>query len=153
MFTVNEYTPSANVYGYMILIGTGTGAYIQMPFNACQECVSPSQIPAAVGLITWAQLAAPAITLSIANSVFLNRARHALEQILPIEVRSQALHIVSGAGKGILNRLDAATRISVVHAIVRSLAKSYILIMTSGALTLVLSAVLVVLLRRRSRGP
>lgn len=70
MFTVDEDTSSAKVYGYSVLLGTGTGAYIQMPFNAAQEFVDPSMIPAAVGLITWAQLAAPAVTLSIANNVF-----------------------------------------------------------------------------------
>ncbi|KAJ4301929.1 hypothetical protein N0V90_004025 [Kalmusia sp. IMI 367209] len=145
MYTVDEHTSPAKIYGYSILIGSGTGAYIQMPFNAAQESVSSAQIPAAVGLITWAQLAAPAITLSIANSVFLNRAKIALAVILPPD--APLLSIVSGVGKDYLQHLNQETRNQVVHAILHSMAKSYILIITSGGLTLILTTALVVLSR------
>lgn len=149
MYTSDENTSAAKIYGYSILIGSGTGAYIQMPFNACQEFVSPTLIPAAVGLITWAQLAAPAITLSIANAVFLNGAKEALTQILPSGLKDQALTIVSGVGKDQITRLSQQGRQDVEHAMVENIAKIYVLIMTSGALTLVLSSVLVLRLRRK----
>lgn len=148
MYTVDEHTSAAKIYGYSILIGSGTGAYIQMPFNAAQESVSPAQIPAAVGLITWAQLAAPAITLSIANSVFLNRAKISLAAILPPD--APLLSIVSGVGKDYLRHLDQGVRDQVVHAILHSMAKSYILIITSGGLTLILTIILVTLGRRET---
>ncbi|SMR53099.1 unnamed protein product [Zymoseptoria tritici ST99CH_1E4] len=149
MYASDENTSAAKIYGYSILIGSGTGAYIQMPFNACQEFVSPTLIPAAVGLITWAQLAAPAITLSIANAVFLNGAKEALTQILPSGLKDQALTIVSGVGKDQITRLSQQGRQDVEHAMVENIAKIYVLIMTSGALTLVLSSVLVLRLRRK----
>lgn len=147
MFTVSETTSSAKVYGYSILLGSGTGAYIQMPFNACQEFVEPAFIPAAVGLVTWAQLAAPAITLSIANSVFLNTAKGALEKILP--QNAPILSVVSAVGKDYLQKLDRETRNAVVHVVVHSMAKTYVLIITTGALTLVLSAVLTLRMVRK----
>lgn len=142
MYTVDEHTSNAATYGYSILIGSGSGAYIQMPFNAAQEFVSQSEIPAAVGLITWAQLAAPAVTLSIANSVFLNRAKTALGAVLP--PNAPVLAIVSGVGKEYLENLDQHTKDRAVHAILHSMAKSYILIIVSGALTLVLTVLLIV---------
>jgi hypothetical protein len=151
MFTVDENTSAAKVYGYSILIGSGTGAYIQMPFNACQEFVSPAMIPAAVGLITWAQLAAPAITLSIANAVFLNGSKRALTRILPSELKNQALAIVSGVGKDQLATLSQQRRGDVEHAMVHNIAKVYILIITSGALTLVLSSILVLRSRKKAK--
>lgn len=151
MYTVDENTSSAKVYGYSILIGSGTGAYIQMPFNACQEFVNPALIPAAVGLITWAQLAAPAITLSIANAVFLNGSKGALTRILPAGLKDQALTIVSGVGKDQLARLSQQGRDDVEHAMVHNIAKIYILIITSGALTLVLSSILVVRARKLTK--
>ncbi|KAH9816995.1 putative efflux pump antibiotic resistance protein [Teratosphaeria destructans] len=146
-FTVDEATSAAKIYGYSILIGTGTGAYIQMPFNACQELVSdPALIPAAVGLITWAQLAAPAITLSIANSVFLNTARTAIAKVLPAD--APILAILSGVGKGYLDTVSQDSRQDVTHAVVHSMRKAFILVVTAGALTLVLSP----LLLRTTRG-
>ena len=140
MYTADEHTSSAKIYGYSILIGSGSGAYIQMPFNAAQEFVHPSQVPAAVGLITWAQLAAPAITLSIANSVFLNRAKVALGTILG--PNAPLLSIVSGVGKDYIEGLDQEIQDRVLHAILHSMAKSYIIIIVSGGLTLILSTFL-----------
>lgn len=140
MFTVDEHTSTAKTYGYSILIGTGTGAYIQMPFNAAQEFVSSAEIPAAVGLITWAQLAAPAISLSIANAVFLNRAKIGLGAILPTD--APFLNIVSGVGKDYILTLEDRTKEQVVHTIVHSMAESYILIIVAGGLTLIQTTVL-----------
>lgn len=142
MFTVDEHTSTARIYGFSVLLGTGTGAYIQMPFNAAQEFVDPAMIPAAVGLVTWAQLAAPAITLSIANTVFLNRAKIALGDILP--ENAPILNIVSGVGRDYLRSLERDVRDRVFHAIVHSMAKSYVLIITSGALTLALTSLLAI---------
>lgn len=141
MYTVDEHTSGAKIYGYSILIGSGSGAYIQMPFNAAQGFVDPSMIPAAVGLITCAQLAAPAVTLSIANSVFLNRAVAQLKPILPPD--APTLQVVSGVGSDYLASLDPANRAAALHAILRSMSNAYILIITSGALTLVMSCFLV----------
>lgn len=150
MYTVDEHTPTANVYGYIIMLGSGWGAYIQMPFNAAQECVSAGLIPAAVGLITWGQLAAPAVTLSMANAIFLNRAKALLTSILP--PRAPVLGIMSGVNKAALQALPPEKKQQAVHAIVKSLSLSYILIIVGGALTLVLSVGLPFLFARRRAG-
>ncbi|KAI9708713.1 MAG: hypothetical protein M1820_003668 [Bogoriella megaspora] len=149
MYTVDERTSGAKVYGYSILIGSGSGAYIQMPFNAAQGFVEPSMIPAAVGLITGAQLAAPAVTLSIANAVFLNIAVARLKSILPPD--APTLQVVSGVGSGYLSSLDRAKQDEVLHAIVQSMSNAYILIITSGALTLIMSSFLVLHTRRSKK--
>lgn len=141
MHTVDEGTSAARIYGYSILIGSGSGAYIQMPFNAAQEFVEPRMIPAAVGLITFAQLAAPAITLSIANSVFLNKAVAQLKTILPPD--APTLQLVSGVGSEYLSNLDRGKQAEVLHAIMQSMSNGYILLITSGALTLVMSSILI----------
>lgn len=140
MYSIDERTAGANVYGYSILIGSGSGAYIQMPFNAAQGFVERSMIPAAVGLITCAQLAAPAITLSIANSIFLNRAVAQLAPILP--QNAPTLQVVSGVGNVYLSSLDRTKQADALHVILKSMSNVYILIIASGALTLVISTCL-----------
>ncbi|KAL9617495.1 MAG: hypothetical protein Q9160_007706 [Pyrenula sp. 1 TL-2023] len=149
MYTVDEHTSGAKIYGYSILIGSGSGAYIQMPFNAAQGFVEPNMIPAAVGLITGAQLAAPAVTLSIANSIFLNKAVEQLRLILPSD--APILQVVSGVGSSYLAGLDQAKKDEVVHIILRSMSNAYVLVITSGALTLLMSIFLVLLSYRPTR--
>ena len=149
MYTVDEHTSGARIYGYSILIGSGSGAYIQMPFNAAQEFVDPSMIPAAVGLITCAQLAAPAIILSIANALFLNRAVAQLDAILPLN--APILQVVSGVGSDYLSSLDSIKQAEVLHAILQSMSNVYILVITSGVLTLVMSGFLVLHSRKSTK--
>lgn len=149
MYTADEHTSGAKIYGYSILIGSGSGAYIQMPFNAAQGFVKPDMIPAAVGLITGAQLAAPAITLSIANSVFLNKAVAQLKPILPSN--APTLEVVSGVGSSYLAGLDQAKQDEVLHIILKSMSNAYILVITSGALTLLMSTLLLLLSYRSTR--
>lgn len=140
MFTVDEHTSAAKVYGFSVLIGSGSGAYIQMPFNVAQQITHPNLIPAVVGLITYAQLAAPAFTLSIANAVFLNRAKSALSKILP--PGAPTLSVISGFGSNYLKSTDPKIRRQALHAIVQSMAKVYILIFLAGVLTLILTSIL-----------
>ena len=147
LWVTDEHTSAAYFYGWSIVIGSGSGAYIQMPFSAAQRYVKSSQIPAVVGLITGAQLAAPAVTLSIANSVFLNQAVAALRPILPPD--TPALRVVSGAGSEYLRRLDGAVQARALHAIVESMTKVFLLVLASGVLTVATAAFLIIYVHLR----
>ena len=50
--TINANTPSANIYGYSILIGAGAGCYIVAGFAIVQSLVPVEDIPNAVGAMT-----------------------------------------------------------------------------------------------------
>ena len=144
MYTVDANTSTANIYGYTILLGTGTGAYLQMPFAVAQAKVEPVLIPVAVGFTAFAQLAAPAITLSMANSIFLNRATHGVLAVLPNASPATIQSVISGTDRGYLQSLGEDVRDRVVTNIVESMGNVYIIIIVAGALTLVLTTFLAV---------
>lgn len=143
MYTVDETTSTASIYGYNILLGIGTGAYLQIPFAVAQiQVPNPELVSVAVGFVAFAQLAAPAVTLSMANTIFLNRAIDALRQILPDASHVTLQNIISGVGQEYLDQLPSSTRQEIMHVIAMSISRIYILLIAAGGLTLVLTAIL-----------
>ena len=83
LYTVDESTSTAKIYGYSIILAVGGGAFVQLSFTVVQAKVEKHPIPVAIGFCTFAQLAGPAVALSIANAVFLNEATDGIAAITP----------------------------------------------------------------------
>ncbi|KAJ8065326.1 hypothetical protein OCU04_006016 [Sclerotinia nivalis] len=83
MYTVNEFTSAANIWGYTILLGAGGGAFVQLSFTVCQSKVEKHEVPVAIGYCTFAQLAGPAVALCIADAVFLNDSIAGIRKLAP----------------------------------------------------------------------
>ena len=139
MYTVNDHSGTANVYGYSILLAVGSGAFVQASFSVAQAKVEPRMIPLAIGFITSGQITGATIALAIANSIFLNRAEENIQKILPNIPQQEVQSMISGAGSALLKSLDADTKAKVLNAIVQSMSRVYILEITAGALALVLA--------------
>ncbi|KAK0103229.1 hypothetical protein ONS95_005263 [Cadophora gregata] len=140
MYTVGTHTATATVYGYSILIGFGTGLFAQASFSVAQAIVEPENIASAVGFITCAQVTGVTIALAIANSVFLNGSQDKIAALMPMVPRSDIQAAIAGAGSDFVAGLSPELQAGVLHAIVESMSKTYILVVTAGAVVLVLSA-------------
>ncbi|KAL2139965.1 hypothetical protein VTI28DRAFT_4442 [Corynascus sepedonium] len=93
----------------------------------------------AVGFMTCAQVGGSTIALSIANTIFLNRATTQITQILPDKPGSAVQAMISGANRALLRSLDGAVRTDVRNAIVTSITDALTLDVTAEALTLVVA--------------
>ncbi|KAH0548215.1 hypothetical protein GP486_008069 [Trichoglossum hirsutum] len=139
MFTVDENSSTSSVYGYSVLIGIGAGCYVQASFSVAQAKVVPDEIPMVVGFISSSQVLGITISLAIANTSFLNTAARKLTVILPNASSEQVKAAIAGVGSTLFKNLSDEVRGKVLHAIVQAINQSYILVMTAGALTVVLS--------------
>ncbi|GKT94814.1 major facilitator superfamily transporter [Colletotrichum tofieldiae] len=70
--TVTETTPNANIYGYNILIGSGTRCYIVAGFAIVQSLAPAHDIAKVVGAMTISQDLGIIIFLAISGSLFHN---------------------------------------------------------------------------------
>ncbi|KAI9719384.1 MAG: hypothetical protein M1812_003455 [Candelaria pacifica] len=139
MYTVDEFSSTSRIYGYIVLIGIGSGSFVQASFSVAQSKVEPHLIPSAIGFITCAQVAGITISLSIANSVFLNNSTKSITAILPNVPISEVQGAIAGAGSAFFEKLTPDIRARVLHAIVDSIKDAYILVLTAGSLAVVLS--------------
>ena len=139
MYTVKLDTSNSKIYGYTVLLGIGAGTYTQASFAVAQVKVKPHEIPMAIGFIALAQILGATIALAIANSVFLNQATNGILAIVPHEPRGVVQGAVSGAGSTFFQTLDPSVKAAVLGAVTHSISRVYILAITAGALTIVLS--------------
>ncbi|KAK6071131.1 MFS drug efflux [Seiridium cupressi] len=139
MYTVQVDTSESRIYGYTVILGAGVGMWLQVPFSAAQAFVAPADIPAAVGLVMLGQFVGITISLAIANTVFLNDSERAIAAILPGVSPESIKEAMEGATSGFLATLDDSLRAQVLDAIVAAMSKAYILVITAGSLTAVLS--------------
>lgn len=146
LYTLKVSTSTSSVYGYTVLAGIGCGAFVQASFSVAQAKVGTEQIPIAIGFITCAQVGGATISLAIANTVFLNQATKSIGALLPAVPLVDIQAAIAGAGSKLIKSLDKQKQADVLHAIVDSMSRVWILGMTAGALVIVLS-----LLMRREK--
>lgn len=140
MYTVDDTTSVGRVYGYTVIIGFGVGLFCQASFSVAQAKVQPEMIASAVGFITCAQIVGVTIALAIANSVFLNKSQTSIQAILPNIPTAEIQQAIAGAGSQFFADLSGSVKQQVLEAIVAAMSKTYILVITAGALVTVLSA-------------
>lgn len=79
------------------------------------------------------------IALTLSNTIFLNVAQQKIGAVLPGTSPELIKSAISGTSSVFLRTLDPDTQAQVLHAIVGALSKTYALVITSGAVGLVLS--------------
>ncbi|KAF3797748.1 Efflux pump DEP3 [Colletotrichum gloeosporioides] len=139
MYTVDRSSSQSAIYGYTVLIGFGICIFIQASFSVAQAVVDPKNVAAVIGFVTLAQYLGNTTALAIANSLFLNLAETKVQKILPEMSASEIEAAISGVAGGFVQRLDDGVKGRVIDAIVDSISKTYILVMTAGALVALLS--------------
>ncbi|THV48720.1 hypothetical protein BGAL_0231g00030 [Botrytis galanthina] len=136
---VTPDTSIAKIYGFTILIGFGVGLFAQASFSVAQAVVSEELVSSAVGFITCAQVGGVTIALAIANSVFLNGSQEKIQAVLPNLPAAEIQRAIAGAGSEFVKNLTEIQQKEVIQAIVESMSKTYAMVITAGALTIVLS--------------
>ncbi|KAK3936554.1 putative MFS drug efflux [Diplogelasinospora grovesii] len=138
LYTVNQYTPLANVYGYEILLGLGSGAATQLTFAIASIKVAPEDIGRSTGWEAFAQLGGPTISLGMAQAIFLNKARAAIASLLPDLNAAEISTIISDPNNPLLRNQPQDVQNQVVDAVVRSMSNAYIVCLVGGCLVLLL---------------
>ncbi|KAI4254387.1 MAG: hypothetical protein L6R42_007212, partial [Xanthoria sp. 1 TBL-2021] len=139
MYTVDCNTSASTVYGYSVLIGIGTGSFLQASYGVSQALLDPEDIPNAIGFISIGQSIGVVLFLSVAGTIFNNEAIKAVTPILVGVSETEVEGAIAGTRSSIFETLDEATRARVVEAIIQSLDKVYGIIIAGGALVFILA--------------
>ena len=129
MYTVDENTSTAAVYGYSALMGIGAGCLIQVCFVVAQAVVPRVEMPMSVAFISFAQTTGIALTLTITNTIFLNLAQRYISSAIPTATPGEVKAAMSGVGGPFLASLTLEQQGAVVHAIVKAISKCYLVLL------------------------
>jgi len=139
MYTVGVSTSVSAVYGYSVLLGVGVGIFVQASFAVAQGIVKEDEIPSAVGFITCGQITGITISISVANSIFLNKAETGISELLPQVPITDIQAAIAGVGSKFVQSLPEDVKEAVLEVIVTSLSKTYIMNIVAGALSVILA--------------
>ncbi|OJD18667.1 hypothetical protein AJ78_01363 [Emergomyces pasteurianus Ep9510] len=139
---VDATTPAREIYGYEVLVGIGTGCYIQAGYAVMQSFTEPAMMAYSISFMMLAQLLGITFGLSISAAVFVNYAINGLIQTIPNVTHDEIESALLGASGNILAQLPAEVREASLAVIVEGIKKVYIPVYVSGAVGLVTSVFL-----------
>lgn len=139
-YTVDQNTSLANIYGYEVLLGLGSGAATQLTFAVASIKVGPGpgDVGRSTGWEAFAQLGGPTISLGMAQAIFVNKAQAAVTNLLPDLSASNISSIISDPNSSLLRDLPGDMQQGVVRAVVQSMSNAYIICMVGGCLIFLL---------------
>ncbi|KAH6695438.1 major facilitator superfamily domain-containing protein [Plectosphaerella plurivora] len=132
-------TPQAQIYGFEILIGIGTGCCVQAGYAVIQALVPPAELAFGISFMMLSQLSGIAFGLAIAGAVFVNGAMTSLSLNLPHASHEELQMMLSGTSGSYYSSLTDSARELAIDAIVKALQKVFIPTYVGAALGLVLS--------------
>ncbi|KAJ5908620.1 hypothetical protein N7495_001302 [Penicillium taxi] len=139
MSTINENSSNSKVYGYSILIGVGSGMFIQTSFSVAQAKVPSSRSSDATSFIALAQNLGIMLALAISGAVFQNTALNDLQRILPNIPRNELRGAIAGVDSSLLTRIPAYVRGQVHHVVVQAMSRTYYLVLVASAMAFLVS--------------
>lgn len=139
MYTIDQDSSTSRVYGYTVLLGVGTGMFLQASFSVAQAVVEPENIAPAIAFITLAQFVGITLALAIANAILLNSSQTKMQHILPNVPVADIQAAILGARSDLVRSLSPDLRRRVLDAIVNAISQTYALVMAGGGLVAVLS--------------
>lgn len=139
LHTVKIDTSVGSIYGYSVLIGLGSGLYVQTSHSVAQLKVQASSIPRIVAFIGYGQITGIALALTMGHAIFLNEATNRIAEVLPSLPREIVQEGITGTGGTFLETLDPSARIPILEAIVQTIGNVYGMAIAAGGLTIILS--------------
>jgi MFS family permease len=136
---ITAQTPEGQIYGFEVLVGIGTGCFIQAGYAVIQAVTPAADMAYAISYMMLGQLGGIALGLAIAGAVFVNDAIANLTQVLPDLSREQLQLAISGTSGAYLRSLSPELRAAATDAIVKALQKVFIPVYVGAAFSLVLS--------------
>ena len=139
IYKVTPTTSDSRLYGYSVLIGAGAGSFLQTGYAISQAMVDVSEIPNAVGFMSVGQDVGIVILLSVAGSIYQNKAGLGLTAALPSFSKAEIETIVAGTATPTYRSLSAADKTTVIGVIVSSINDVFGVVIAAGAICLILS--------------
>jgi len=142
LHTITPTTSDASIYGYLILIGTGTGSFVNLGFSVAQAISLKVETESAISFVMQGQLLGIVIGLAIAGSVFITHATADLVTLFPGVSESNVKDAIAGTNAEFLKSLPEQVQIEALNIIVRNMDRVYILGIVAGAVALLCGAFL-----------
>ncbi|KAJ4341110.1 hypothetical protein N0V95_007330 [Ascochyta clinopodiicola] len=142
LYTADETTSNAMVYGYTILLGVGVGCYCQAGFPIAQIKVPASDIAYSVGFMTVSQMLGIALGTGMSGALFVNQAHSGLHNLFPGASAEEVSSAVAGVGSELIDKASEEVAASAIHVIALSIQDAFVPVFVTGGIAFLCSLAL-----------
>lgn len=139
LYTTEIDTSHGQIYGYLILGGIGTGLYAMNGGPVMSAIVSKEDSADASTIFGCVDIISSAFSVGITNSIFVNRATHNIQIILPSIPRATVQEAIAGVGASLTDQLAPPVKAAVLQAILDAIKDAWIQMIATAALPFALS--------------
>ena len=141
LYTIEINTPHAHakIYVYLILGGIGTGLCAMNAGPIMAAIVSKEHIADASTIFGCVDAICGAISVGVANCIFINRATNNIQSILPNTPRATIQEAITGLGASFMKQLPSSVRTMALRAELEAINDVWIQMIATAALSLLLS--------------
>lgn len=137
MFTVNNGTSTAAIYGYSVILGIGGGCFLMSSFGCVSAVVDSSDVFNAIGVLSVAQALGIVFFVSVGGLIFQNLGISYIRGIIPPDFTGDAHGILAGSSSPEFLKFPETVRHQIAEKIIQVMSKLYALpIAASGIMTL-----------------
>ncbi|KAK0724643.1 major facilitator superfamily domain-containing protein [Lasiosphaeris hirsuta] len=142
MVYLDPATSTGTIYGLTIVVAFGTGLSLQIGYAVATLSVVPADIGNAINLQNVAQIGGSTVALVIAGQVFNSEVAKTLSVALAGHgfTAEQIASAAAGAQSEFFRSLDGELRGAAIAAIVHAMQRSFVLVISSGAIMVVAAA-------------
>lgn len=142
LYTLEISTPHGKIYAYLIFGGIGTGLYAMNAGPLMAAIVAKENIADASTIFGCVDTICGAISVGVANCIFINRATASIQNILPDTPRAIVREAIAGVGASLTNQLPPSVRTAVLQAALGAIKDVWVQMIATAALSFVLSFLL-----------
>ena len=139
LYTTGIDTSYSKVYVYLVLGGVGTGMCAMNSGPVMSAIVAKEDIANASTIFGCVDTISGAISVAIANSIFVNRATIEIQRILPDTPRATVQDAIAGVRASLTNQLPPPVRTAVLRATLDAIEDAWIQMIATAALSFILS--------------
>jgi len=137
LHTLTPDTSDSAIYGYLSLVGLGTGSYVQLGFAVAQAINPKSETSAAISFVMQGQLFGLVIGLAIAGSVFVTHVTDDLIALFPSLPTSVVKDAIAGTNAELIKTLSPELQAQALDIIVNCMDRVYILGIVAGGVSMI----------------
>ncbi|KAL8930477.1 MAG: hypothetical protein Q9208_000661 [Pyrenodesmia sp. 3 TL-2023] len=139
LYTTELDTSRGKIYAYLVLGGIGIGLYAMNSAPVMAALVATEHVADASTVFGCIDTISGAISVAIANCIFVNRATDNIQRILPDTPRAIVQDTITGVGASLIDELSPSARTAVLQAILDGIKDAWAQMIATAALSLFLS--------------
>ena len=139
LYFTKTTTPYGRLYGYLVMGGTGVGLYAMNAGPIMATIVSPNDVTSAGTIFGCVDTITNALSLGMADCIFVNRATERVQLVLPREQKSIIQDAIVGVGANGLQGLPVEQQDAVIQSIMKSIQDVWIQMIATASVAFVLS--------------